>query len=84
MAAVVRECREETGVTIRDPRAIPFTPHDPSVPLHVFVVDRWDGDVSDAAPDEHDAIGWFDLRQIGSMALADPRDERLLGRLVCA
>lgn len=27
--------------------------------LHLWIVEHWQGDVKNRAPEEHDAIGWF-------------------------
>lgn len=42
--AAIRECQEELGVRIRDPRAAPMAFTDPTIDLHAFVVERWDGE----------------------------------------
>ena len=70
--ALTRECTEELDVRICDPRPIPMTIADPALELHAFLVDRWDGDPVNAAPDEHDGLEWFTPAQLGGLILAHP------------
>ena len=70
--AVVRECFEELGVTIRDPRAIPMTFDDPTLDVHAFLVTRWEGEPVNAAPEEHDDLRWFRPTELAELNLADP------------
>lgn len=69
--AVVRECAEELGVRIHDPRPVPLTITDPTLEMHAFVVQRWDGEPVNAAPDEHDDLRWFGLDDLPKLVLAD-------------
>ncbi|EAP97809.1 Bifunctional acetyltransferase [Janibacter sp. HTCC2649] len=70
--AVVRECREELGVRILDPRPMPMAFSDPGIEMHAFVVDRWEGEPVNAAPDEHDQLRWFEAAELVHLTLADP------------
>ncbi len=70
--AVIRECSEELGIRIRDPRPVPMAFTDPTIEMHAFVVDRWDGKPVNAAPDEHDQLGWFGPSELAELKLADP------------
>ncbi|NYE68924.1 NUDIX domain-containing protein [Microlunatus parietis] len=70
--AVIRECREELGIRIRDPRPVPMAFSDPTIELHAYLVDRWDGTPVNAAPDEHDQLGWFAPDELAKLKLADP------------
>jgi 8-oxo-dGTP diphosphatase len=70
--AVIRECSEEIAVRIRDPRPVPMAFTDPTIEMHAFVVDRWDGEPVNAAPDEHDQLGWFGCSELAELKLADP------------
>lgn len=45
---------------------------DPTIEMHAFVVDRWDGEPVNAAPDEHDLIRWFGCSELAELTLADP------------
>jgi 8-oxo-dGTP pyrophosphatase MutT (NUDIX family) len=69
--AIRRECREELAIAIHQPRPlqIPFETWD--AVLHGFLVTEWDGDLINAAPDEHDALAWFTADQLGGLRLAD-------------
>ena len=70
--ALVRELREELSVKISPPagKAI-LTRQDAEMFKEVWLVEKWDGDIVNAAPDEHDAIGWFSLDEAISLDLAD-------------
>lgn len=70
--AVRRECREELGVDIEDPRPIPMTVSDPQIEMHAFVVTSWRGHPENTAPDEHDELRWFDPIELGDLVLAHP------------
>lgn len=70
--AVVRECGEELNIRIFDPRPIPMEFTDPTIEMHAFVVVRWEGEPVNAAPDEHDELGWFGPGELGDLKIADP------------
>ena len=70
--AVVRECAEEIGVRIHDPRPVAYGCSDPALTLHAFAVHAWDGDPVNAAPDEHDALVWFGADDLAALPLAHP------------
>lgn len=69
--AVVRECHEELAVRVHDPRPVPMAFTDPTIEMYTFQVDRWDGEPVNAAPEEHDRIGWFGVAQFAGRHLAD-------------
>ncbi|MBB6628686.1 NUDIX domain-containing protein [Nocardioides sp. KIGAM211] len=68
--AVVRECREELGVDVHDPVPLAVRMDDPALALQAFVVRRWDGEPVNAAPDEHDDLGWFGPDDLDDLVLA--------------
>ena len=70
--AVIRECHEELAILIRHPRPVPMAFSDPTIEMHAFVVDRWDGEPVNAAPDEHDQLCWFAPDELAALKLADP------------
>lgn len=72
LEAVSRECLEELGVQVHDPIPIPMTVSDPTLDMHAFLVTRWDGEPVNAAPEEHDALGWFKPSDLADLKLADP------------
>lgn len=69
--AVVRECGEELGVRVLDPRPIPLTFTDPTIDMHAFAVERWEGEPVNAAPEEHDGLRWFTADELPELRLAD-------------
>jgi 8-oxo-dGTP pyrophosphatase MutT (NUDIX family) len=69
--AVERECLEELGVRIHDPRPMPMAFTDPSIEMHAFVIRRWDGNPINAAPEEHDDLRWFRPAELAGLKLAD-------------
>ena len=82
-SALVREVREELGVDVAIVDLAPL-PHaelvDEDLHLSTWRVDSWTGDPVNAAPDEHDAIGWFTLRQALALPLAHQGYPALLRR----
>ena len=71
--AVARECAEELGVRVRDVRRHAAGLDLPGVDLHLFVVESWEGEVVNAAPEEHDDLGWFTASELSDLVLADVR-----------
>lgn len=69
--AVVRECGEELGVRVLDPRPVPLTFTDPTLDRRAFAVERWQGEPVNAAPEEHDRLGWFTADELPQLRLAD-------------
>lgn len=70
--AVIRECLEELGVQVYEPRPVDLTGTDPGLDVHAFVVTCWDGEPMNVAPDEHDELRWFLPEEIADVALAHP------------
>ncbi|WP_067429443.1 NUDIX hydrolase [Nocardioides jensenii] len=69
--AVRRECLEEIGVRVKNPRPIDLAFSDPDIDMHAFLVTEWIGEPTNLAPDEHDDLGWFSPGQIPGLVLAD-------------
>lgn len=70
--ALVRELREELGVEITLPDGNPLlTRQNAEIVQEVWRVEAWDGEIINAAPDEHDDFGWFSLDEAISLDLAD-------------
>ena len=69
--AVIRECSEELGIRVFDPRPIPMAFTDPGIEMHAFLVQRWEGEPVNAAPDEHDQLRWFEPADLAHLKLAD-------------
>lgn len=70
--AVTRECLEELGTPICQPRRIPMTVEVHGVDMHGFLVTRWIGEPMNAAPEEHDDLGWFLPIELRGLRLAHP------------
>lgn len=83
-SAIRRECREELTIDILDPVRAPADLNDPALLPSVFVVTRWSGEVENAAPDEHDALAWFDAHELAGLQLAHPSYAELLPKLLRA
>ena len=83
--ALARELCEELGVTVA-PAAIAATLPvvriiDHEVDMRVWIVREWSGDAINAAPEEHDAVGWFQPSQLERLSLAHPEYRGLLRRV---
>lgn len=74
MTALVRELREELGIDIDPIDATSVLHHSPKpdLDIEVWAIERWSGDVTNAAPDEHDELRWFAAGELDSIELADP------------
>jgi len=70
--ALARECREELGIEVRD-LVDHVTARTGEAVLRVFVVRSWEGEPTNTAPEEHQAIGWFAAADLAGLPLADPR-----------
>ena len=71
--ALRRELREELAVTaaVAGP---PFAEvRGADFRMDVWIVDRWDGEPTNADPTEHDALAWLNHREMAALKLADPR-----------
>lgn len=72
--ALVRELHEELGITIDPSQAVRVLRSSPTpdLTIEIWAIASWDGDIINAAPDEHDEIRWFHTDELGSLNLADP------------
>ncbi|SNY49648.1 NUDIX domain-containing protein [Paractinoplanes atraurantiacus] len=69
--SVVRELQEELGITAPEPSGPPI--HEirtAAFDMHIFLIDGWTGTPVNAAPDEHDDMGWFKASDLDHMDLA--------------
>ncbi len=74
-AALVRELREELGITITEPSPQPLTvvnTTEYSLSVWVIDADSWEGAVTNTAPAEHDALAWVTAEELSTLPLADP------------
>ena len=74
VGALARELAEELGISLVAPPPEPARVVHPShdVELQVWVLTRWDGTVTNLAPEEHDALGWFSSAELDDLEVADP------------
>ena len=40
--------------------------------MHAFLVTQWDGEPVNAAPEEHDDLGWFRPSDLADLTMAHP------------
>ena len=79
--ALVREMEEELGVvvTLGAPfRSLVDLPGLPGVEFTIWRVTEWLGEIWNAAPEEHDEIGWFSSGELDSLAFPDKSYPTLL------
>jgi 8-oxo-dGTP diphosphatase len=70
-AALVRELREELGITITEPSGSPMQEiHTNSADMQIWLIDGWTGTPINAAPEEHDTIAWFHASHLVDLHLA--------------
>ena len=80
--ALQRECREEIAVDVLDLRPVEVEISDPNLRTYAFVVSGWTGEPVNAAPLEHDALGWSQSTQIAGLHLAHTSYATRLPRLI--
>jgi 8-oxo-dGTP diphosphatase len=69
--ALVRELREELGISIPQPLGPPLREFGADTfDMQIWLVDAWAGTPVNAAPDEHDEIGWFGEPELAALPLA--------------
>ena len=78
IGALVRELAEELGIVAEVPAEPCATAVDGDLRLRVWRVDRWTGEPVNRSPDEHDALGWFGVDDLGTLALAHPGYPQLI------
>ena len=78
VAALVRELHEELGVTVRVTRAAATRVMVEDLQLDLWVVDDWDGEPANVAPEEHDDLAWFTEGEVSALRLAHPSLLRLV------
>lgn len=71
-AALVRELNEELGISAEIPRVGPFSVVrvNDALEMAVYLIDRWRGEPSNVATDEHDAVRWIRLDELREIDLA--------------
>ncbi len=69
--SIVRELREELGVTAPQPSGQPlYEIRTATMVRWIWLLDRWTGTPVNAAPDEHDAVAWFETSDLAGLRLA--------------
>jgi 8-oxo-dGTP diphosphatase len=72
--ALVRELREEIGVTVRVPgNDCHFRLSTEDFDMQVWVITEWVGDPTNKSPHEHDEISWFSESSARRLELAHSR-----------
>jgi 8-oxo-dGTP pyrophosphatase MutT (NUDIX family) len=70
-AALARELQEELGIDVAPPPGPPLREvRGATFDMRIWLIDAWSGSPVNAAPDEHDAIGWFTGDALGELSLA--------------
>jgi 8-oxo-dGTP diphosphatase len=70
-AALARERREELGIRIAAPTAPPMWEiQGDTFDMQIWLIEAWTGSPANVAPDEHDAIAWFEKNQFRNLRLA--------------
>lgn len=72
--ALQRELGEELGIEARvSPGDEPVVLVEDGVEFQLWTMSEWVGEVTNAAPNEHDSIGWFTRSGIAEIPLASDR-----------
>ncbi len=81
--ALVRELREELGVSIAEPTGPELARLvTAAVDMRVWVVRSWTGELANTAPAEHDRIAWFEASELAGLRLADHSYVLLITRVL--
>jgi 8-oxo-dGTP diphosphatase len=76
---LVRELREELGIDVAEPKGeCLLHVEGDRFDMSVWLVTDWLGEPSNAAPEEHDDIGWFSVGEVQTLSLAHPRYPSLI------
>ncbi|MFF0173307.1 NUDIX domain-containing protein [Micromonospora profundi] len=82
-AALARELREEVGIEIAVPSGPPLHEvHTDTFDMQIWLIEAWTGSPVNAAPDEHDAIGWFTEEALGELSLAHHSYRSMFGEVL--
>ncbi|HWD74411.1 MAG TPA: NUDIX domain-containing protein [Solirubrobacteraceae bacterium] len=81
-AALVRELREELAIVAEPPRVAPISFAAGEFDMHVWILPGWSGEAVNAAPREHDEIGWFAPGEVQTLDLALAVYRDLIARAV--
>jgi 8-oxo-dGTP pyrophosphatase MutT (NUDIX family) len=79
--ALVRELGEELGIRTKAPGELAWeTMQADGLELNLFVIDSWDGEPQNMAPEEHDDIRWVAPDEMDDLDLANRSYVQLLRR----
>lgn len=80
----MRELREELNVEIVEPNTeeLLATRQEENLFLEISRISEWDGEIVNAAPDEHDGFGWFTLDEAISLELASDDYQALFKQVI--
>ena len=71
LGALAREIREELGIFVHESSTVRLQRFNTAeFDMDIWLVARWRGRPSNLAVNEHDAIGWFTVEQLGNLELA--------------
>lgn len=80
--ALQRELREELGIDIATPVDLPdHQLVEGELDLKLWILRQWKGTPINAAPDEHETIGWFDFPEASALDLAHESYPNLIERI---
>lgn len=75
----LRELREELDVKIDPPAGGPIRVLKMAdARIEIWQIVSWAGVITNAAPEEHDAVGWFTAEEAAGLDLADARYPQLI------
>ena len=77
--ALARELAEELGIQAEVPSGLPWkVVVNGDVRLSLFLIERWQGVITNCAPDEHESVQWVSPADIEKLELAHPAYEEIL------
>lgn len=86
--ALIRELREEAGVTPTEWRSLgefrePLPTGEASIVLRLYAVTAWTGVPRNRSPEEHSEVSWFTVEDACLLTLAHPAYQNILRAAVC-
>jgi 8-oxo-dGTP diphosphatase len=79
--ALVRELREELGITVVTPLEPPFAVIDaPDFDMPIWLLTEWTGSISNATPREHDQLAWYAASEVSGLRFFDDSYPALITR----
>ncbi len=79
--ALARELAEELGIQAEVPSGLPWkVVVSGDVRLSLFLIERWQGVITNCAPDEHECVQWVSQVDMEQLELAHPAYEGILAK----